>query len=204
VSDTRKSLSEKDVERDPVAQFARWYEATLESEKPLPDAVALATATRAGHPSVRMVLLKSFDAHGFVFYTNYASRKARELARNARASLLFYWGGLERQVRVNGRALKITARESDEYFATRPRGSQLSAWASAQSETVAGRAALERRFAAFERRYPGAVPRPPHWGGYRLAPETIEFWQGRADRLHDRILYRRGLRGRWVIERLAP
>jgi pyridoxamine 5'-phosphate oxidase len=204
VPETRKPLDEKSVERDPIAQFARWYETALASEKPLPDAVALATATRAGHPSVRMVLLKSFDAHGFVFYTNYASRKGRELARNACASLLFYWGGLERQVRVEGRVAKIPARESGEYFATRPRGSQLSAWASAQSETVAGRAALERRFAAFERRYPGAVPRPPHWGGYRLAPETIEFWQGRADRLHDRILYRRGLRGRWVIERLAP
>ena len=205
MSEPRKSLSEKDVERDPIAQFARWYEAALETERPLPDAVALATATRAGHPSLRMVLLKGFDAHGFVFYTNYASRKGRELARNARASLLFYWGGLERQVRVCGQARKVAPRESDEYFATRPRGSQLSAWSSAQSETVAGgRAALERRFAALARRYPGAVPRPPHWGGYRLVPETIEFWQGRADRLHDRILYRRGARGRWLIERLAP
>ncbi len=202
--DARKPLSEKEVERDPIALFSRWYKAALESVKPLPEAVALATATRAGHPSLRMVLLKSFDAHGFVFYTNYASRKGRQLARNPRAGLLFYWGELERQVRVEGRVLKTTARESDEYFATRPRGSQLSAWASAQSETVAGRAALERRFAAFERKYPGAVPRPPHWGGYRLAPDTIEFWQGRADRLHDRIYYRRDPRGRWVIERLAP
>lgn len=204
MSENRKSLDENSVESNPIAQFARWYEIALASVKPLPESVALATSTGAGHPSLRMVLLKGFDARGFVFYTNYRSRKGRDLARNARASLLFYWGGLERQVRVDGLAAKVSARESDEYFATRPRGSQLSAWASAQSETVAGRAAIERRFAAFERKYPGAVPRPPHWGGYRLVPDAIEFWQGREDRLHDRIVYRRGPRGRWVIERLAP
>jgi len=204
VSENRKSLDEKSVESDPIAQFARWYEVALAAVKPLPNSVALATATRAGHPSQRMVLLKSFDAHGFVFYTNYRSRKGRDLARNGRASLLFYWGGLERQVRVDGVATRVSTRESDEYFATRPRGSQLSAWASAQSETVAGRAAIERRFAAFARKHPGAVPRPPHWGGYRLLPDAIEFWQGREDRLHDRIVYRRGPRGRWIIERLAP
>jgi pyridoxamine 5'-phosphate oxidase len=150
------------------------------------------------------VLLKSFDAHGFVFYTNYRSRKGRELARNARASLLFYWGELDQQVRVDGQVAKVMPHESDEYFATRPRGSQLSAWASAQSETVASRAALERRFAAVARKHAASVPRPPHWGGYRLAPEAVEFWQGREDRLHDRILYRRIRPGRWVIERLAP
>ena len=204
MSENRKSLDEKSVESNPIAQFARWYEVALASVKPLPNSVALATSTRAGHPSLRMVLLKGFDSRGFVYYTNYRSRKGRDLARNARASLLFYWGGLERQVRVDGLAAKVSARESDEYFATRPRGSQLSAWASAQSETVAGRAAIERRFAAFERKYPGAVPRPPHWGGYRLVPDAIEFWQGRDDRLHDRIVYRRGPRGRWIIERLAP
>jgi len=204
MSENRKSLDENSVESNPIAQFARWYEIALASVKPLPESVALATSTGAGHPSLRMVLLKGFDARGFVFYTNYRSRKGRDLARNARASLLFYWGGLERQVRVDGLAAKVSARESDEYFATRPRGSQLSAWASAQSETVAGRAAIERRFAAFERKYPGAVPRPPHWGGYRLVPDVIEFWQGREDRLHDRIVYRRGPRGRWIIERLAP
>lgn len=197
-------LTEKSVAADPIAQFGRWYEQALAVAKPLPDAVALATASPAGQPTVRMVLLKGFDAHGFVFYTNYRSRKGRELARNARASLLFYWGGLERQVRVDGRVEKVSARESDEYFATRPRGSQLSAWTSAQSRVVAGRGALERRFAAFAKRYPDAVPRPPHWGGYRLAADAIEFWQGRPDRLHDRILYRRGPRGRWVISRIAP
>lgn len=202
--EARTSLDEKSVERDPIEQFARWYALALDAVKPLPDAAALATATRSGHPSLRMVLLKGFDARGFVFYTNYASRKGRELGRNARASLLFWWGGLERQVRVEGRVEKLTARESDDYFAIRPRGSQLSAWASDQSAVVRGRAALERRYAAFARRFPEAVPRPPHWGGYRLAPEAIEFWQGRADRLHDRILYRRAGRGRWRIERLAP
>ncbi len=202
--DTRQPLTEKDVENDPIAQFTRWYGEAQATVKPLPDAVALATATPAGHPSLRMVLLKGFDAHGFVFYTHYRSRKGRELARNPRASLLFYWGEIERQVRIDGRVEKLMARESDEYFATRPRGSQLSAWASPQSALVAGRGPLERRFAAVARKYPGAVPRPPHWGGYRLVPEAFEFWQGREDRLHDRILYRSARGGRWRIERLAP
>ena len=202
--DSRQPLSEDRVEADPVAQFAQWYEGAQAVVKPLPHAVALATATRAGHPSLRMVLLKGFDAHGFVFYTSYRSRKGRELARNPRATLLFYWGEIERQVRIDGRVEKLMARESDEYFATRPRGSQLSAWASPQSSVEAGRGALERRFAAFARKFPGAVPRPPHWGGYRLVPEAFEFWQGREDRLHDRILYRRVRGGRWRIERLAP
>jgi pyridoxamine 5'-phosphate oxidase len=197
-------LSEEHAERDPIAQFARWYGQACNAIRPLPEAAALATATTAGRPSLRVVLLKAFDVRGFVFYTNYASRKGLELARNPRGALLFYWGALERQVRVDGRIARIPARESDEYFATRPRGSQLSAWASAQSATVRDRAALERRFAAFARRFPDAVPRPPHWGGYRLAPETVEFWQGRDDRLHDRLLYRRGARGRWTLERLAP
>jgi pyridoxamine 5'-phosphate oxidase len=204
VSTALPALSEASAENDPIVQFARWYDEACAEIKQLPNAVALATSTPSGHPSLRMVLLKGFDAHGFVFYTNYRSRKGRELARNPRASLLFYWNALDRQVRVDGSAAKVTARESDDYFATRPRGSQLSAWASAQSETVAGRAALERRYAALERRHPDAVPRPPHWGGYRLVPDAIEFWQNRADRLHDRILYRRAARGRWVIRRLAP
>ena len=197
-------LEEQRVARDPMVQFGAWYERALEVEKPLPDAVALATATRSGRASARMVLLKGFDARGFVFFTNYRSRKARDLATNDRATLLFYWGSLARQVRIEGRIAKIARRESDDYFATRPRGSQLSAWASAQSEPVAGRAVLEQRMAELNRRYPNAVPRPPHWGGYRLTPDAIEFWQNRDDRLHDRLLYRRTRNGSWTIERLAP
>lgn len=197
-------LSEETAERDPIAQFAKWYKEARTVERPLPHAVALATASTTGKPSARMVLLKGFDVKGFVFYTNYESRKARELAKNARASLLFYWGNLERQVRVDGRVVKVSRRESDEYFATRPRGSQLSAWASPQSKVIANRALLERSFAAAAVKYPAKVPRPPYWGGYRLIPEAVEFWQGRPDRLHDRLRYRRRRNGRWRIERLAP
>jgi pyridoxamine 5'-phosphate oxidase len=196
-------LSEKTVARDPIAQFARWYRAARAAVRNLPNAMALATAS-GGRPSVRMVLLKDFDAAGFVFYTNYASVKARELDRSRRASLLFYWNALDRQVRIVGRVAKVSSRESDAYFATRPRGSQLSAWASPQSAAVPARGALERRFAAAAARYRGKVPRPPYWGGYRLKPEAIEFWQNRDDRLHDRIRYRRTRGGRWKIERLAP
>ena len=204
MQEIRRPLNEARVESDPVAQFAQWYERAQAAVKPLPEAAALATATRAGQPSLRMVLLKGFDAHGFVFYTNYRSRKGRELARNPRAALLFYWGESARQVRIDGRVERLMARESDEYFATRPRGSQLAAWASPQSTVVAGRGPLESRFAAFARKYPAAVPRPPHWGGYRLVPESFEFWQGGEDRLHDRIFYRRARSGRWRVERLAP
>lgn len=198
------ALSEDTVEHDPIAQFAKWYGEARAVEKPHPHAMALATATNSGRPSLRMVLMKDFDARGFVFYTNYRSRKGAELARNARGTLLFYWGSLGRQVRIEGRIGKVPRRESDEYFATRPRGSQLSAWASPQSEAVAVRAALEQRFAEFAAKYRGEVPRPQHWGGYLLMPVAIEFWQGREDRLHDRILYRRTRDGRWRIERLAP
>jgi pyridoxamine 5'-phosphate oxidase len=204
VPDNGRSLDEATVAHDPIAQFGEWYERALEVEKPLPHAVALATATRSGRVSARMVLLKSFDARGFVFFTNYRSRKGQELARNGNATLLFYWGGLSRQVRVEGRVTKVARRESDDYFATRPRGSQLSAWASPQSESIPDRQALKQCMMELSRWYPDAVPRPAHWGGYRLAPETIEFWQGREDRLHDRILYRRTRGGHWKIQRLAP
>jgi pyridoxamine 5'-phosphate oxidase len=204
VPDKRQSLSEADIAHDPIAQFGEWYERALAVEKPLPHAAALATASRGGRPSARMVLLKGFDARGFIFFTNYRSRKGQELARNGRGTLLFYWGSLERQVRIEGRVTKIARRESEDYFATRPRGSQLSAWASPQSETVPDRGTLEQRMSELARRYPDQVPRPAYWGGYRLTPEAIEFWQGREDRLHDRILYRRTRGGRWKIERLAP
>jgi pyridoxamine 5'-phosphate oxidase len=200
----RPGLNESSVEHDPIAQFARWYDEARAVERPLPHAVALATATSSGRPSLRMVLLKGYDALGFVFFTNYRSCKGRELAKNPRASLLFYWGSLERQVRVDGRIAKVSRRVSDDYFRTRPRGSQLSAWASPQSDLLAGRAEIERRFAIVADRYPDQVPRPPQWGGYRLVPEAIEFWQGREDRLHDRLRYRRKRDGCWQIERLAP
>lgn len=204
MAETRPALNEATVEHDPIAQFAQWYDEACAVERPLPHAAALATATRGGSPSVRMVLLKGFDAHGFVFFTNHKSRKGRELGKNARASLLFYWGTLERQVRIEGRVAKVSRRESDDYFRTRPRGSQLSAWASPQSEVLADRAAIELRYAAAAEKYPDEVQRPPHWGGYRLVPAAIEFWQGREDRLHDRLRYRRARDGRWRIERLAP
>ena len=204
MAETRPALNEATVEHDPIAQFAQWYDEACAVERPLPHAVALATATRTGSPSLRMVLLKSFYAHGFVFFTNYNSRKGRELGRNDRASLLFYWGTLERQVRIEGRIGRVSKHESDEYFRTRPRGSQLSAWASPQSEVVADRADLELRYAAAAERYPDGVQRPQYWGGYRLLPAAIEFWQGREDRLHDRLRYRRARDGRWHIERLGP
>jgi len=198
------NLNEKTVERDPVAQFAKWFAAAQAAVRRHPNAMALATVGAGGRPSLRVVLMKGFDAAGFVFYTNYRSRKACEIARSARASLLFYWAVLERQVRIEGTVEKVTRRDSDNYFATRPRGSQLGAWASPQSEVMPGRVALEQRFAAAAAKYAGKVPRPPYWGGYRVVPETMEFWQGRADRLHDRICYRRARNGRWRIERLAP
>jgi pyridoxamine 5'-phosphate oxidase len=197
-------LSEASVEHDPIAQFARWYDDARAAERPLPHAVALATSTPAGRPSLRMVLLKDFDSRGFVFFTNYRSRKGHELAGNPHASLLFYWGNLERQVRIEGRVTKVSRRESDEYFRTRPRGSQLGAWASPQSAVLADRAELDRRFAAIAAKYPDHVARPPQWGGYRLTPAVIEFWQGRADRLHDRLCFVLHRDGRWHISRLAP
>lgn len=199
-----KTLDETAVERDPIAQFAAWYAQACAVEKPLPHAAAIATATPDGHPSARMVLLKGFDERGFVFYTNYHSRKGRELSHNDRATLLFYWGMLERQVRIEGRVAKVSAQESDEYFGTRPRGSQLSACASPQSEVVADRADMEARYAAVAAQYPDIVRRPSHWGGYRIKPDVVEFWQGRADRLHDRLRYVKGMDSGWRLERLAP
>lgn len=204
MAEIRQALIEASVGQDPIAQFAQWYDDARAVERPLPHAAALATASASGRPSLRMVLLKDFGSHGFVFFTNYRSRKGHELAQNARASLLFHWSRLERQVRIDGRVAKVSRRESDDYFRTRPRGSQLAAWASPQSEVLAGRADLERRFAAVVEKYPDEVPRPPYWGGYCLIPETMEFWQGREDRLHDRLRYRRARDGRWRIDRLAP
>jgi pyridoxamine 5'-phosphate oxidase len=201
---TRAALDEKSVARTPLAQFETWYGEALRAGIPLANAFALATADRGGRPSVRAVLLKAYDEHGFVFYTHYRSRKARELAENPRASALFWWEPLERQVRIEGRVERIAEHESDAYFASRPLGSRLGAWASPQSEVLAGRAALEERLAEVTRRHGREPPRPPDWGGLRLVASGFEFWQGRMDRLHDRIVYRRHPPGDWLIERLAP
>jgi pyridoxamine 5'-phosphate oxidase len=197
-------LDEQSVAADPFKQFERWFHATNASGLHLPNALILATADEHGVPAARAVLLKDYDQNGFVFYTNYLSRKGRELDANPNACLLFSWEELERQVRIEGPVEKVSATESDQYFATRPLGSRLGAWASPQSEVLPDRAALEARLADAKQRYGDAVPRPPHWGGFRVAPHTIEFWQGRENRLHDRIRYRRGETADWTIERLAP
>lgn len=197
-------LLEDEAGVDPVALFERWFAAARERE-PEPTAMALATAGPEGRPSVRTVLLKAFDARGFVFYTNYGSRKARELQANNRASLLFFWRAHERQVRIDGLVEKVPPDESDAYFATRPLESRISVYASRQSEPIDSREALDARYAEAARRFAdGQVPRPEWWGGYRVIPEEFEFWQGRIGRLHDRLHYRRRRDGAWERRRLAP
>jgi pyridoxamine 5'-phosphate oxidase len=199
-------LMESDLDADPFAQFGRWYEEAKAVIKELPEAMMLATSTREGEVSVRAVLLKDFDQHGFVFYTNYNSRKAAQIHDNPRAALAFWWPPpLDRQVRIEGAVVRVTEDESDAYFGSRPRGSQLGAWASEQSKVIAGRGDLDARFEEMSKCYPeGAIPRPPHWGGYRVIPILFEFWQGRQDRLHDRFAYRLRDAEDWVIERLSP
>jgi pyridoxamine 5'-phosphate oxidase len=198
-------LQESDVDLDPIAQFAAWFEDARAVGIRLPEAMVLATASTDGAPSARFVLLNRFDERGFIFFGNYESRKGRELAENPRAALVFHWDPLGRQVRIEGPVERLSAEESDSYFATRPRGARLSALAARQSEVVESREALETRVAERSAEFPDdAVPRPPHWGGYRLTPEAIELWQHREDRLHDRLRYRRSGDGAWLIERLAP
>ncbi len=197
-------LLEKDAAKDPFRQFEKWFQEAEGARIAEPNAMVLSTCSKDGRPSSRTVLLKGLDGRGFVFYSNYDSRKARDLSDTGSASLLFPWIGLERQVIVEGVVSKITREESDAYFHSRPLPSQLAAWASPQSTIINGRKALEESMKSVEARYAGQqVPMPPHWGGYRLAPETVEFWQGRRSRLHDRLRYRRDKDG-WVVERLAP
>ena len=200
----RERLEEGDVASDPIAQFRAWFDEAVSAQLPMVNAMTLATAGADGRPSARMVLLKGLDERGFVFYTDYESRKGRELAANSRAALLFYWIELEREVRIEGVTEKTSAAESDEYFASRPLGSRLAALATRQSTIMADRRALELEYAEMERRHGDKPPRPHAWGGYRLVPDSIEFWQGRPNRLHDRLLYTKSSDGPWKIARLAP
>jgi pyridoxamine 5'-phosphate oxidase len=201
---TRAGLDRAGMKPDPLLQFHQWFEETLAADLHEPNAMIVATATPDGRPSARTVLLKGYDERGFVFYTNYEGRKAGELDANPACALLFYWGELERQVRIEGRATRLSDSESDAYFASRPRGSRLGAWASEQSRPVEDRSVLEERVRELEARYVGReIPRPPFWGGYRVEPEVVEFWQGRESRLHDRLVYGRTGDG-WQIERLQP
>jgi pyridoxamine 5'-phosphate oxidase len=200
-----KNLNEADVDADPIQQFRVWFESAQNAQLDLPEAMALATATPEGSPSLRMVLLRGLDKRGFVFFTNYESRKGLELAANPHAALMFYWHELDRQVRIEGTVERISARESDDYFAGRAWGSRVGACASPQSRVIPNRNVLESRFDELMAQYPDEnIPRPAHWGGFRVIPTVIEFWQGRPNRLHDRIRYRLSEEGRWLIERLAP
>jgi pyridoxamine 5'-phosphate oxidase len=200
------ALTKATVDRNPFRQFEQWSKAARAAGVSEQDTISmtLATADRDGRPCARIVLLKSFDEHGFVFFTNYHSRKARELAENQQACLLFYWPQLWRQVRIEGTAEKVSDEESEQYFHSRPLGSQIGAWASEQSEAIENRAVLEKRFEEFNGKFGDNVPRPAHWGGYRVKPTVIEFWQGQENRLHDRLRYSLQRDGTWLIERLAP
>ncbi|MDB6065959.1 MAG: pyridoxamine 5-phosphate oxidase [Pedosphaera sp.] len=193
------------MDPDPFAQFAKWFQQAVDSKLPEPNAMTLATATKRGQPSARIVLLKGFDDRGFTFFTNYESRKGRELSENPNASAVLFWPELERQVCITGTVSKTSREESEKYFNSRPKGSRLAAWVSSQSETIPSRSLLEKKLADVTSRYPGEeVALPPYWGGYRLAPVRLEFWQGRPDRLHDRFEYLKQMDNRWLIERLSP
>ncbi len=202
---TLAGLLEKDLAKDPFRQFERWFQEAEAARLNEPNAMVLATATPDGLPSSRVVLLKGLDGRGFTFFTNHDSRKGRELAANPRASLTFPWVPMERQVIVEGKVVKISREESDAYFHSRPHGSQLGAWASPQSAVIADRKVLEDSLKAHEQKFAGqVVPLPANWGGFRVVPDSVEFWQGRRNRLHDRLRYRRGADGSWHVERLAP
>lgn len=198
------SLSESEVDPDPIKQFAKWFDEALNAKIPEANAMSVATAAANGRPSSRILLIKEFNAEGFVWFTNYVSRKGHDLDENPFAALLFHWVELERQVRIEGRVERVSAAESDAYYQSRPLPSRLGAIASAQSQPIADRHALETRFAEVDQQYGEHPTRPAHWGGYRLIPEAIEFWQGRSSRLHDRILYTRLPNGTWQRQRLQP
>ncbi len=211
IADIRKdyklrSLDESDVAGDPIDQFTRWWDEAIKSNIDEVNAMTLATATKTGMPSARIVLLKGYDANGFVFFTNYESQKGKELAENPQAALVFFWKELERQVRIDGIIEKVAAIESDAYFQSRPAGSRIGAWASPQSKQISGREVIENNYRVFEEKFPDpeAIPRPLHWGGYIVKPHTIEFWQGRSSRMHDRIQYKIEAGNQWAIQRLAP
>lgn len=201
---TQGGLLEDRLDADPLNQFRVWIEQAIHAQIHEPNAMTLATCSLEGKPSARIVLLKGFDERGFTFFTNYASRKGKELDANPVAALVFHWSDLERQVRIEGSVERIPERESDDYHATRPPGSQLGAWTSWQSEVITGREILEERLKKFTEQFgEQPIPRPPHWGGYRLKPQLIEFWQGRPNRLHDRLQYR-SVDEKWIVERLSP
>jgi pyridoxamine 5'-phosphate oxidase len=209
LSDVRRvyamgGLQEEDLAPGPIEQFQRWLALAAEADPNDYTSMTLATADREGRPSARIVLLKGCDERGFVFYSNYQSRKGREMEENPFVALLLYWPAFERQVRIEGRVEKTSREESEAYYRTRPRGSRLGAWASRQSTVIGGRAELEEQVRALEERFPDDIPLPDDWGGFRVVPERIEFWQGRPDRLHDRLRYRRLPDGSWTIERLSP
>lgn len=198
-------LDENDLHSNPIEQFSIWYQAALEADLIHPNAFTLATSTNDGKPSSRVLLLKDFDEKGFVFYTNSQSKKGDDLSHNPYAAISFWWGKLERQVRIEGEIKKVSSDEADEYFSSRPRGSQIGAWASNQSSVIESRDILDNRFKEYEDKYKDvSVPRPLYWNGYRLIPNSIEFWQGRDNRLHDRIRYNLQSDGKWARERLAP